>query len=177
MHQVLHEKYYNIEDTENYLVQIRSQTKSSGFKHPEIHGMGKDLDPNILPEKQHANPIKGSVEKPHIGQGRAGLRKRRSVPIIQTIIPPSELSHKIPGETKIETRKTNLIDSMDPAHSVNNADEGMTHTRLLIPDVPFHLGVTYRPFPNQLDPTYLEAKKVHKVQIVKKTEMVTQILI
>ena len=68
--------------------------------------MGKNLDPNIKPEKQHANPIKGSVEKPHLGQGRAGLRRRLD-PINQTIIPPSELSQKIPGETKIETRKTN----------------------------------------------------------------------
>ena len=32
-------------------------------------------------------------------------------------------------------------------HSVNNADEGMTHTRPLIPDVPFHPGPTYRPPP------------------------------
>ena len=29
-------------------------------------------------------------------------------------------------------------------HSVNNADEGMTHA---IPDVPFHPGPTYRPLP------------------------------
>ena len=32
-------------------------------------------------------------------------------------------------------------------HYVNNVDEGMTHTRLLIPDVPFHPGPTYRPPP------------------------------
>ena len=30
-------------------------------------------------------------------------------------------------------------------HTVNNADKGMTHTRPLIPDVPFHPGPTYRP--------------------------------
>ena len=100
MHQVLHEKYYNMEDTENYLVQTKSQTKSSGIKIPEIHSMGMNLDPNILPEKQHANPIKGSIDKPHIGQGRAGLRRRRSAPNNQTIFPPSELSQKISGETK-----------------------------------------------------------------------------
>ena len=29
-------------------------------------------------------------------------------------------------------------------HSINNVDEGMTHTRPLIPDVPFHPGPTYR---------------------------------
>ena len=30
-------------------------------------------------------------------------------------------------------------------HSVNNVNEGMTHTRPLIQDVPFHQGPTYRP--------------------------------
>ena len=38
-------------------------------------------------------------------------------------------------------------------HSVNNADEGMTHNRPLIPDVPFHPGPTYRPAPNILNQT------------------------
>ena len=104
MHKVLHENYYNIE---NYLVQTRSQAKSSGIKLPEVNDMGKNLDPNIKPEKQHANPIKGSIVKPHIGQGRAGLKRKRSDPINQTINPPSELSQKIPGKTKMETRKTN----------------------------------------------------------------------
>ena len=42
MYQVLHEKCYN---TENYLVQSRSQTRSSGIKLPEVHGMGNNLDP------------------------------------------------------------------------------------------------------------------------------------
>ena len=140
MHQVLHNKYYDIK----YLVQTRSQTTSSGIKLPEVHGMRKNLDPNILPEKQHANPIKGSIQKPQIGQGRTGLRRKRPAPINQTIIPPSELSQKIPGETKIETRKTNCVNSTDPMHSVNNMDEGRTHTRPLISDVPFHPAPTYR---------------------------------
>ena len=69
MYQVLHKKYYN---TENYFIQTRSQIQSSGIKLPEVHSRGKKLDPNIKPEKQHANPIKGSVEKPCIGQDRAG---------------------------------------------------------------------------------------------------------
>ena len=60
MHRVLHDNYYNIE---NYLVQTRSQSRSSGIKLPEVHGVRKNLDPNIKPEKQHANPIKGSVVK------------------------------------------------------------------------------------------------------------------
>ena len=80
IHKVLQEKYYNID---SYLVQTRSQARSSGIKLPEVHGMRKNLDPNIKPEKQHANPIKGSVLKPHIGQGRAGLKRKRSNPINQ----------------------------------------------------------------------------------------------
>ena len=147
MHKVLCENYYKIE---NYLVQTRSQAKSSGIKLPEVHGMGKNLNPNIKPEKQHANPIKGSVVKPHIGQHRAGLKRKRSDPINQTINPPSELSQKIPGETKLETGKTKRIHSRDPTHSINNVDEGMTHSRPLIPDVPFHPGPTYRPPPKPI---------------------------
>ena len=77
MYQVFHETYYDIGNTEHYLVQTRSQTKSSGIKLPEVHDMRKNLDPNILPEKQHANPMKGSIEKSCIGQGRAGLKRRR----------------------------------------------------------------------------------------------------
>ena len=147
MHKVLQENYYNID---SYLVQTRSQARSSGIKLPEVHGVRKNLDPNIKPEKQHANPIKGSVVKPHIGQGRAGLKRKRSDPINQTINPPLELSQKIPGETKIETGKTNQIHSTDLMHTVNNVDEGMTHTRPLIPDVPFHPGLTYRPPPKPI---------------------------
>ena len=97
-------------------MQTRSQARSSDMKLLEVHGVGKSLDPNIKPEKQHANPIKGSLEKPCIGQGRAGLRRKRPDPINQTIIPPSELSQKIPVETKIETRKTNHIHSKDAFH-------------------------------------------------------------
>ena len=82
-----------------------------------------------------------------MGQGTVGLKRKRSDPINQTINPLSELSQKIPGETKIETGKTNRIHSKDPMHSVNNVDEGMAHTRPLIPEVPFHPGPTYRPPP------------------------------
>ena len=75
MHKILQENYYNIE---SYLGQTRSQAKTSGIKLPEVHGMRKNLDPNIKPEKQHANPIKGSAVKWHISQGRAGLKRKRS---------------------------------------------------------------------------------------------------
>ena len=145
MHKVLQENYYK---TDSYLVQTRSQARSDGIKLPEAHGMRKNLDPNIKPEKQHANYIRDSVVKPCIGQGRAGLKRKRSHPINQKINPPSELSQKIPGKTEIETGKTNLVHSKDPMHTINNADTGMPCTKPFIPDAPFHPGLTYRPPPN-----------------------------
>ena len=116
---ILHENYYKID---SYLVQTRSQARSSGIKLPEVYGMRKNLDPNIKLKNQHANPIKGSVLKLHLSQGRAGLNRKRSGPINQIINQPSELSQKIPGKTKIETAKTNQAHSKDPMHIINNAD-------------------------------------------------------
>ena len=42
-----------------YLIQTHSQTKTSGIKHPKVHGAGKSLDPNLRPEKQQTFPKKG----------------------------------------------------------------------------------------------------------------------
>ena len=53
MHKVLQENYYKID---SYLVQTRSQAKSSGIKLPEVHGMRKNLDPNIKPENNMPIP-------------------------------------------------------------------------------------------------------------------------
>ena len=86
------------------MIQTRSHARSSSIKLPEVNGVGKNLDPNIKPGK-HANPKQGSVERPHTGQGRAGLRRKKHDPINQTINQPSDLSQKIPGKMKIETGK------------------------------------------------------------------------
>ena len=88
MHQILDENYYN----EKYLIQTRSQTKSSGTKLLEVHGMRKNLDPNLKPEKQHAMPKNRSMERPHIDQGLAGSRRKRPEPINQSINKTSNLS-------------------------------------------------------------------------------------
>ena len=52
MHKVLQENHYKIG---SYLVQTRSQARSSGIKLPEVCGVKKNLDPNIKLGKQHAN--------------------------------------------------------------------------------------------------------------------------
>ena len=82
---------------------MRSQAKSSDIKLPEVHGMEKNLDPNLKPEKQHTIPKQGSMERLHIGQRRAGSRRKRPDPINQSINQPSNLSQKIPGWSDIET--------------------------------------------------------------------------
>ena len=41
MHSILHDKYYNIGNSEKYLIQTWSQAKSSGKKLPEFHSVSK----------------------------------------------------------------------------------------------------------------------------------------
>ena len=82
MQSILPSKYYNIGKGKirKYLVQTRSQAKSSGICVPEVHGIGKGQDLNILPEKKVVKPIITSEvkripqSKPRLGQGRAVLR-------------------------------------------------------------------------------------------------------
>ena len=51
MKTILNDKYYKVEEEKGkYLVQTRSQTKESGIKVPEVHGIKKGLDPNLRPE-------------------------------------------------------------------------------------------------------------------------------
>ena len=78
MCKILNDNYYTIE---NYLIQTRSQARSSSVKLPEAHGMEKNLDPNLKPLKQHAISKQGSMERPHMSQGRAGIRRKRPDPI------------------------------------------------------------------------------------------------
>ena len=53
LYQVLENKFYvgNNSCNDKYLIQMRSQAKSSGIKLPEAHGMRKNLDPNLKPKK------------------------------------------------------------------------------------------------------------------------------
>ena len=43
--------------------------------------MRKNLDPNLRPEKQHTLPKQGNLERPHIGPGRAGSKKKNFDPM------------------------------------------------------------------------------------------------
>ena len=61
--------------------------------------MRKNLYPNLKPEKQHTLSKQGSLERPCIGQGRAGSERKRPDPINHVINQASNLSQEIPGRT------------------------------------------------------------------------------
>ena len=87
-----------------FLIQTCSQAKTSGTTLPEVHRVKKKLDPNLRPEKQHALPKKGVTERLHIGQGRAGLRRK---PEADHITQSSDVTRRNLEGSKIATAKTN----------------------------------------------------------------------
>ena len=121
-----------------YLVKRHSQAKASGAKLLEVHGVEKSLNPNLRPEKQHAIPKQGKCERPQMGQGREGSKRRKPDPINQAINQPSNVSQEIPGRTKIVTGKTNSI------HSTNSMSDRLINKIPFMPDVPFHLNPLLR---------------------------------
>ena len=102
MYQILENKFY-LEDnscTDQYLIQMRSQAKSSSIKLPEVHGMRKNLGPNLKSERQHTLPKQGSLERLHVGQGRAGSKRKRPDPINHAITKHLTCHRKFLGEQK-----------------------------------------------------------------------------
>ena len=83
-------------ETNKYLIQTRSQAKSSGIKVPEIHGVNKGIihmasqkdkdhyqyylhkayHPLIQTQPINKRLPTHPIPKPRIGQGRAGLRRK-----------------------------------------------------------------------------------------------------
>ena len=102
----------------------------SDTKLPEVHGVRKELNPNLRPEMQHAMPKKGMTEKPHIGQGRAALR-RKHVP--DCIDQPFDVTRRIPERSKTATGKTNI-----PQHTSTAHDRGINNNKSFSPDVLLH---------------------------------------
>ena len=122
---------------QKYLIQTCSQAKTSSTKLLEVHGVRKELNPNLRPEKQHAMPKQGISEKPWVGQGRAGLRRRRPEP--DHINQPSDVTRGIPGGSKIETGKTNN------SGTNNMSDRAINNSKPFLPDIPLHLDLLHKP--------------------------------
>ena len=120
---------------------MHSQAKTSSTKLPEVHGVKKELDPNLRPEKQHTMPKKGITEKLHIGQGRAGLRRK---PEPDCINQPSDVTRRVSGGSKIVTGKTN-----SPQHTTGMHDRGINNDKSFPSDVLLHLDPLHKPLPKQ----------------------------
>ena len=137
MYKILENNLNNFDKDNNfgdskYLIQMSSQTKTSGTKLPDIHGVQKGLDLNLRPEKQYTLPKQGNLEKLQIGQGIAGSKRKKPDPINQAIRQPSEMSQEIPGRTKIVTVKTNSI------HRTNGMSDRLINNNPFMPGVPFY---------------------------------------
>ena len=96
------------------------------------------MNPNLRPVKQHAIPKQGISEKLWVGQGRAGLRRRKPEP--DYIKQPSDVTRGIPGGSKIETEKTN---SSQGTNSV--CDRAINICKPFQPDIPLHPDLFYKP--------------------------------
>ena len=55
-------EYNNDLSSKKYLIQTCSQAKMSSARLLEVHGIQKELDPNLRPEKQHAISKQGKFE-------------------------------------------------------------------------------------------------------------------
>ena len=93
--------------------------------------MRKELNPNLRPEKQHAMPQKGMTEKLHIGQGRAGLRRKHAPDFIDQ---PFDVTRRIPERSKTATGITN-----NPQHTSAMCDRGINSDKSFSPDILLHL--------------------------------------
>ena len=127
MHNTLHERYYKIEMKERYLVQMHSQTKSSGIKLPDVHGVKKTLDMISLLQKQKVIPqIKSNVEnKLRLGQVRVGIRCRKPQ-LTENITAVTNKSHEIPKIPMTQNVAKNRMDFPAQEQSISSKTEVIT---------------------------------------------------
>ena len=164
MHNTLHKRYYKIETKERYLVQMHSQTKSSGVILPEVHGSKKILDTNLLPEKQKVIPqIKKVIEnKLKLEQGRAGMRCRKPQ-LRESIMESTSKSHKIPKIPTTQNVAKNRMDFPAQEQSITNNTEAIRRGMIQHKnrELPFNPDLIYRPPPRppeNLQPQNSESK-------------------
>ena len=81
------------------------------------------------------------TERPRIGQGRAGLRRKHEPDHINQ---PSDVTRRISGRSKIVTGKTN-----NPQHTNTAHDRGINNDKSFLPDVLLHLDPLHKPLLKQ----------------------------
>ena len=152
-------------ETNKYLVQTRSQTKSSGVNVPEVHGIVKGLNPHVKPERQKSvvtllpdkrSPIvtKPPIPKPRFGQGRAGIRRKGKAILptptpIQTPTPiptPAPRAGKSLPEPVLQSQETLQLQHHIPAPLPINQPTPTCITQPIGPKI------EHRPIPPYPDP-------------------------
>ena len=118
-----------------------SQAKTSGTKLLEVQRVRKELHPNMRPEKQHAMPRKGMIEKPRIGQGRAGLRRKHEPNCINQ---PSDVTRRILGGIQNSNRKNKQLTAYN-----STCDRGINNDKSFPSDVLLHPDPLHKPLPKQ----------------------------
>ena len=88
-------------------------------------------------------PKKGETERPHIGQGRAGFRRK---PEADCINQPSDVTRRILERSKIATGKTN-----NPQHTSTVHDRGINNDKSFPPDVPLLPYPLHKPLQKKLN--------------------------
>ena len=148
--------FYHIDNENNlprkdkYLVQTRSQVRSSGIRLPEIHSANKGLDPHAQPGKQRSFPIqnvnKGTpihpIPKPRIGQGRAGLRRKVKAPL------PIALPHPLPVQPITEHGSRTAVPLPEPT----NQSQSHVQSQILPRQSSQHCPIDPAQIPQQIGP-------------------------
>ena len=173
--------FYHIDNENNlprkdkYLVQTRSQVRSSGIRLPEIHGVNKGINPHLKPERQRPLPTlptqsippthttqpvdKGlpthPIPKPRVGQGRAGLRRKVKAPL------PITLPHPLPAQPITEHDSGAAVPLPEPTNQSQSHVQSQILPRPLSqhhPIDPTHIPqqigpkIQHRPTPSYHDP-------------------------
>ena len=102
---------------------MHSQAKTSSTKLLEVHGVRKELNLNLRPEKTACHAQKRYNRKATcIGQGRAGLRRKHAPDHINQ---PFDVTRGISERSKMATGKTN-----NPQHtSATMHDRGINNDK------------------------------------------------
>ena len=172
---------------DKYLVQTRSQVRSSGIRLLEMHGANKELDPHIQPGRQKTFPMqtinKGMptcpIPKPRIGQGTARLRRKvntlQPIPLPQQLPTQPMMKHiqkavmQLPepinqlqshGQSQILPRLLSQHPPIDPAHFLHQIGPKIQHR----PTPCYHDSYTRPPPkpPDILDPLYSQIDLLDK---------------
>ena len=153
----------NLPRKDKYLVQTRSQVRSSGIRLPEIHGANKGLDPHVQPGKQKLFPTqtinKGMpthpIPKPRIGQGRAGLRRKVNT------LQPIPLPHQLPTQLMTKHVQKVVVPLPEPTIQLQSHEQSQIlprpssqHHLIDTTHIPQQIGpkIQHRPTPSYHDP-------------------------